>query len=678
MWLMPDHIKPLWFIQQTGAPGTLDIGVNLEIEGGHDPDDLRMALGEAVRKHAVFRLRFGVHNGESVCWLQETASFGWDIVDLDGREDAWQDRCECAVAEHGSSIEIENGPLIVATLFRCGAKRSLLCFSTNQLVADAMTLRIVVEDFLRAWLRIHGEHVEPRAPSADYRDALVAVPDGPVSPIRSAGSDLAAATRPVTVAGNGPVRPAGGSEAAVAFGGPELVALKDAARRSGGTLFAALLACLGPVLGGAGYDPSSDVGIMVSHRDLRRFRRTAGCFAQLARFPLDLARCGSGGEAIRAVADRLDGIRAGLRRGTVQASPDRVPVMISMVRDGATRLSAPDGVTVRYRRRKRTHAECDLQVFIYDLGTSVEIVFNYDLAVLDPARIAVLMNQFRTRCADLDRDPLVAREAGNPGGAPGAPPVHFHHIGVAAWELDLGVRRLAEQGVAQTGDVVTDPVAGVAFALAGPIRGVLLELVAPLRQDAPCIGALVRNGEGAYHMCWQVGGLDEATRHLARCGVAYDVLGEGRSSPLFAGCSFVFLLVAGFGLVELLTGGEGQATSRPPGTGGALRVEVRSGNIANGRRFLAALGYSESSACTGKGSVWVRPDVGPVVCLDDGGADPDEYVRIAESPRGDGADCRCRAAGGCEAAGAWWWDRMRIGRPPSRSVGRVETRTDAV
>jgi len=228
---------------------------------------------------------------------------------------------------------------------------------------------------------------------------------------------------------------------------------------------------------------------------------------------------------------------------------------------------------------------------------------------------------------------------------------------LAGWELDIGLRRLASAGIALQGQPWEDHETGVAMALAGSPKAIQLEVVAPLGEDAPCLGALTRDGEGPYHCCWQVPNVKTMLESIRESAIEHTVVGSVENSALFPGNVTTFVFVEGLGLVELLEGTP--VTNKLDATAHSMfRIRLESNDPQNAGRFLFMAGYALASSSVDdvQCAHWLAPDDSHVIdVIPVAGS----LARIAwlACPDVD----HLVSASGCEKSTSWW-SRVRIDR----------------
>lgn len=257
-----------------------------------------------------------------------------------------------------------------------------------------------------------------------------------------------------------------------------------------------------------------------------------------------------------------------------------------MVKNPDTALHGPDGVSVEYLRRLHAKPECPLHIYAYQYQEKLEIVFNYDPDYWDQNDLENMLNQYVENLITLSGQKNWQSEPFNNVGSKMSE-VHFDHVGVAAWEMDIGLMRLkADCNIDSAKIRVKDSVMDVELAFFDTGIASQIELVAPLSQNAPCVGFLERLGEGPYHCCWQTTSLEKVLEALNQRAINYTIIEKYGQSALFVETPILFLVVQGVGLVEFIEKAQLSDQSSEP-----LSLEIVSNDMDNAAKFLHMLGF---------------------------------------------------------------------------------------
>ncbi|MBN1153275.1 MAG: VOC family protein [Dehalococcoidia bacterium] len=648
----------MWYLHASRTvTSSLGVGVTLRLMGEHDALEIREAYYRAVARHDAFRIRFHWDGTRPVCELTPGSRAAWSTSTLPEAivNASTSERIADVVREHTGMLDADRGLNVCATLV-VGDATSFLVLTLHHLIADARSVRILVEDILAEWRVLRGGVESQVVNDCRYWDILSTFTEqealcqsgDALSPWRIQGATRAGADR-VSI---GLRR---GAEASCRLSPSRVSDLRRVCMRQGHTRFTGLLLALAQYAAHAGYCADTDIGVVVSNRDMRKASRTVGCFVTLV--PVSLAGIGSVD-----VSQALDLTGRELHRCVHESPVRRVPLsgirlMVSMVRDSRTQLRAPPGIEIESFRQRHELAESMIHVFFYEYRSNLDIVVNYDAALMGVEAAQAVIGGMKRNIDALSRPDVsdgVAQlgtrlEVTTPNALMGN--TWLHHLGLAAWELEIGRRRLQASGVAVCEETVEDSVQGVSLAWAGMYRGVGLELVAPLRDDAPCVSALVRDGEGAYHCCWAVDSMSAVIERLTAGMVRWSSVREEANSPLFVGAKTTFMHVPGIGLVEFIVL-KNTAEKRVETLcwGDPLRIEVESADIDNARRFLTTMGYVQARG----DDTWQTGDSSHRFLIVASGRGGDGIIRIGDV---DGSTASQREE---IADSRQWWQRVGI------------------
>ncbi len=137
----------LWFLDRlTPGRSTYNIPLALRLTGTLNRAALADAIHEVVRRHASLRTTFAEAAGQPVQIVAPEAAFGLPVVDLSGLPDG---ACEAALldlalAEANGPFDLEQGPLLRATLLALAADDHALLLNLHHIVADGWSLGILV------------------------------------------------------------------------------------------------------------------------------------------------------------------------------------------------------------------------------------------------------------------------------------------------------------------------------------------------------------------------------------------------------------------------------------------------------------------------------------------------------------------------------------------------------
>ncbi len=128
-------------------------------------------------------------------------------------------------------------------------------------------------------------------------------------------------------------------------------------------------------------------------------------------------------------------------------------------------------------------------------------------------------------------------------------PFRFHHVGLVTPDA-LAASALYRDLGYETSEVFVDPIQQASIVLCTTPDGPMVELIAPAGAGSPAAGWLKRLRAGAYHTCYEVVSIDEATPALRERDFA--ALGHPAPAVAFEGRRVLFFWSALAGLVELV------------------------------------------------------------------------------------------------------------------------------
>ncbi len=161
----------------------------LSIDGALQPDALRDALNDVVRRHEILRTTFRRLPGRSlpVQVINGDGRLAWQQRDLRGLAEPDRDAAlDAAVSElRGGAIDVESGPVLEACLLSLAPTRHRLLLRMPSLNADASSAPALVEELSRAYAgrtggAPSGDETEPMqyADLAEWQQEMIGGDDG--------------------------------------------------------------------------------------------------------------------------------------------------------------------------------------------------------------------------------------------------------------------------------------------------------------------------------------------------------------------------------------------------------------------------------------------------------------------------------------------------------------------
>ena len=133
--------RSLWLASQVeGGDSSYNIPAGLELDGPLDPEALRRALGELVRRHEILRTVYHATEGEPVQVVRDAAPWELPRVDLSGLDEETRRRAAQRIARRYARrpFDLAAGPVIRSLLLRLQARRHRLLLVVHHIASVAV------------------------------------------------------------------------------------------------------------------------------------------------------------------------------------------------------------------------------------------------------------------------------------------------------------------------------------------------------------------------------------------------------------------------------------------------------------------------------------------------------------------------------------------------------------
>ncbi len=166
----------LWFLeQQQPEPDHFNQATMLQLREDVSPQMCEEALAALLAHHDALRLRYAQESGQ---WRQHIVPPGGDVpldvVDLSGSltSEERANRFAQTTERLQASLSLTAGPLLRAALIKCGeSEPQRLCIAIHHLAVDAVSWRILLEDFQLACQQLRaGNAVRLASKTMSFRD----------------------------------------------------------------------------------------------------------------------------------------------------------------------------------------------------------------------------------------------------------------------------------------------------------------------------------------------------------------------------------------------------------------------------------------------------------------------------------------------------------------------------
>jgi len=417
----------LWFIKQLEPDSHVyNVTSALRLTGRLDEAALQRTLASLVARHESLRTRFLSIDGTPRCAIEAHVAPALECIDLGPLEPAQRERAalEAVVAFSRRPIDIAVAPLLRCLLVREDDERHCLVFVIDHIIADGLSLGILLEDFALLYSQHCGQPVPdlPELPLQylDYADwerrafAQGALEDH----LHYWKQQLAGLPELASLPTDRP-RPAmqnsHGSRVVMQLP-PELGAqLKALARSEGATFFMVLLSAFQVLMHRHSGATDLPIGSVIANRGRDEVRRVIGFFANNIVLRGDLTGNPTVGELIarnRELAlgayahqdmpfDRL--VDALAPRRALDHSP-LFQVLFVLQNLSLTGFDLP-ALRCEQIELPVNAARFDLSVDVFDLALGLRVYFEYNAELFDEATIERLMQHYRRLLESMVRDP---------------------------------------------------------------------------------------------------------------------------------------------------------------------------------------------------------------------------------------------------------------------------------
>ncbi|HKH43205.1 MAG TPA: amino acid adenylation domain-containing protein [Thermoanaerobaculia bacterium] len=417
----------LWLVDQI-EPGSplYNIPGAMHLAGPLQPELLRRALGEVVRRHEILRTTFQAVDGRPAQVIAEPQPFPLPVVDLSGlgspaREDEAARRM---VAEASAAFDLEAGPLLRAVLLRLDDEEHVALATFHHIVSDAWSVGIFFREIaalFEAWSQGEASRL-PELPVqyADFsvwqrrwltsevlereleywRHQLAGMPrvlELPADRPRPAVQSYRGRTRPAAVPAH-------------------LVApLESLGQRKGTTLFMTLLGAFAAVLGRHTGQDDLGIGTAIAGRDRQETEGLIGFFINSLVLRVDL----SGDPAFDRLLDRVRSMALGayahqslpFERVVEELAPARDPSHAPLFQVGLSLQNAPaaslrlPGLTLTQVPVDSGTAKIDLLLSLNESGGALSGLCEYATALFDVSTVDRLLSHLENLLTGIVADP---------------------------------------------------------------------------------------------------------------------------------------------------------------------------------------------------------------------------------------------------------------------------------
>ncbi|MGX5687221.1 amino acid adenylation domain-containing protein [Chryseobacterium cucumeris] len=167
--------KRLWILcQNENVNISYNIPKKFVLNGDYNVDKLRKAIRAVIDRHEILRTVFkDDKNFEIKQWIVKSEDFKFDMDYYNFCDDEDQDEKVTKYINNDSQkiFDLENGPLIRASLFQLGKEHFVFYYNIHHIISDAQSMEILINDVLN-YYNSYVEETESSLPElkVQYKD----------------------------------------------------------------------------------------------------------------------------------------------------------------------------------------------------------------------------------------------------------------------------------------------------------------------------------------------------------------------------------------------------------------------------------------------------------------------------------------------------------------------------
>ena len=406
--------RRMYFLQQFDPEGgAYQIPTVLQLSGAIDRDRMKKAFLLLAERHEALRTSFEQHDGEPCQRIHPEPVIDWTEDDV-----AEDESLNEAIRAFVRPFELRHAPLFRVGLFRQSEQRNTLVFDIHHIIADGVSVNVLVHDFIRLY---GGEELPPL--TRQYKDYAVWLQSteqkarideqldwwmtrlaGPIPKLELHGD----AARPA-------IKSTAGSQLVVHLDKQQTSDLNRLAQRSGATLFMLLLSAYAVWLAKLSRQPEVVIGTPMAGRTNPDTESMVGVFVNA--LPIRISTASNQAfpvllEAVKAeVLGALDRQEAPFEELVERLQPARdmtrnplFDAMFSMLNMAHADLSA-SGVTIEPAAFDFGVSQFDIGLYVLEEDTGLTITVQYASAIYGEKTMRHWTNALRTLLLDIVRKP---------------------------------------------------------------------------------------------------------------------------------------------------------------------------------------------------------------------------------------------------------------------------------
>ncbi|MEP6994758.1 MAG: condensation domain-containing protein, partial [Acidobacteriota bacterium] len=414
----------LWFLDQlTPGNSAYTMGRSYRIRGALDDDALSRSVTAVVDRHEALRTTFQVVGDQPIQRIEPSRPIELTVMDVDESvEPERESRLHASIAQARRPFELEHGPPLRVSLIRVGEEDHVLVLAMHHIVSDGWSMGILVRELAAYYEEFSGgrraQLAELPIQYGDFaqwqREWLSgAVLEEQLEYWRRQLSGLPvlklATDRP-----RPPMQSFRGGRVSVLFSRDLMEGLRELSRREGATLYMALLAGFGALLGRYTGQQDVVVGSFIAGRNRSEIEGLIGFFVNTLVMRMNLAEDPTFRELLRHVREVALGAWAHqdlpFERLVEELHPERSLAQNPLVQTTLTLQNAPvtqldlPGIVSTPVDVETTATRFDLEVYLTERPDGLTCAFVYATDLFDPSTIVRMLGHYERLLQDVVSD----------------------------------------------------------------------------------------------------------------------------------------------------------------------------------------------------------------------------------------------------------------------------------
>jgi len=421
----------LWLLNQLEPESpAYNIPIAVRLSGELNVTALERTLGEIIKRHEVLRTTFSVKDGTPVQVIGPATPFRLPLIDLSTwfEVEREQETLVLAAREAVRPFDLEQGPLLRATLLKLSEHEHVALFTMHHIVSDGWSMTVLIREVTILYEAFVRDQSSPLADlNIQYADYSAWQHDylrGDVLEmyLRYWRKQLASAPALLELPTDHPRPPSQtlhGATHSIILPTRTAAEIKRLSRAEGATLFMTLLAAFQTLLHRWTGQDDIVVGSDIANRSKLETEGLIGCFFNFLTLRTDL----SGNPTFRQLLGRVREITLGaythqdlpFEMLIEELKPARDPSYSPLFQvlfdfQSVAQQPSPElpGLTLSVLPLPGTVAKFDLSLFVVEREEQLSCTLEYNTDLFEPSTIERLLTSFDTLLDEIVKNPDVA------------------------------------------------------------------------------------------------------------------------------------------------------------------------------------------------------------------------------------------------------------------------------